>query len=107
MEDQNYQWVERLLDTDSKTMGVYLALLYLRVWKRKTPRIFLPTEITEEKEFKRLFASYLAGKENVGEALDAARNFANSVISSLSSFIYDRRNQILEEIECRFFLLNS
>jgi hypothetical protein len=101
VEDQDYQWVERLLDTDSKTMGVYLALLYLRVWKRKTPRIFLPTEITEEKEFKRLFASYFAGKENVGEALDAARNFASSVISF--SLIYDRRNQMLEEIECRFF----
>jgi len=99
VEDQNYQWIERLLDTDSKTMGVYLALLYLRVWKRKT---LLPREITEEKEFKRLFASYFAGKENVGEALDAARNFANSVIS-LSRIDYDRRNQMLEEIECRFF----
>jgi len=105
VEDQNYQWVEKLLDTDSKTMGVYLALLYLRVWKRKTPTeekvFFLPTEITEEKEFKRLLASYFAGKENVREILDVTRNFVNSVISSLP--LANIRNQMLEDVECRFF----
>jgi hypothetical protein len=123
VEDQNYQWIEKLLDTDSKTMGVYLALLYLRVWKEnknffeityqreiteekefknffKITRFKITRKITEEKEFKRLLASYFAGKENVREILDVTRNFVNSVISSLP--LANIRNQMLEDVECRF-----
>jgi len=96
--------LEDLLDNEPKAMGVYLALLYLRLKKDYT----FTTEpsgkdIIAEKNARELFAFYLAGRgDDIRRAFDAATEFIDRLFFAGSNLDYKERNEELEDIECRY-----
>jgi hypothetical protein len=103
----DYWWIEDLIDTDPKAMGVYLALLYLRFQKDITLKTKLSgMDTLNEDEARRLLAFYLAGKgEDVKEAFNAAVAFIDRLFDKGGENILDfkKRNSVLEDIECRYY----
>jgi hypothetical protein len=99
----DYQWIEDLIDTDPKAMGVYLVLSYLIL---KKPATFSdkPSGLKIVNEARWLFASYLASKgEDARVALDAAVTFIDRLFAHKNMLDWQKRNPVLEDIECRYY----
>jgi len=97
--------LEDLLDNEPKAMGVYLALLYLRLRKDYTTFTTEPSgkDIITEKDARELFAFYLAGRgDDARRAFDAAAEFIDRLFFAGSNLDYKERNEELEDIECRY-----
>jgi hypothetical protein len=99
----DYLWIEDLIDTDPKAMGVYLVLSYLIL---KKPATFSdkPSGLKIVNEARRLFASYLAGRgEDARIALDVAVTFIGRLFAHKNMLDWQERNPVLEDIECRYY----
>ncbi|MEM4473200.1 MAG: restriction endonuclease, partial [Archaeoglobaceae archaeon] len=99
-----YSWITDLIDTDAKAMGVYLALLYLRVKKEENynakPSV---DEILQEYEMKQSFAKYFVGRgAEVREAISAAAKFIDRLFKDESVLNYYHRKKILDDLELKF-----
>jgi hypothetical protein len=78
----DYRWIEDLIDTDPKAMGVYLALSYLILQKNQATFPDKPSGLKIVDEARWLFASYLASKgEDARVALDAAVTFIDRLFA--------------------------
>jgi hypothetical protein len=102
----DYWWIEKdLIDTDAKAMGVYLALLYLRLRKDVTFTA-KPSglDIMNESRARELIAFYLAGKgEDARAAYNAAVTFIDRLFTREDMLDWSKRNPVLEDIECRYY----
>jgi predicted RecB family endonuclease len=102
----DYWWIDKdLIDTDPKAMGVYLALLYLRLQKRETFTA-KPSglDIMNEPKAQVLFAFYLVGKgEDMRIAFDAAVTFIDRLFTHENVLERQKRDSVLEDIECRYY----
>jgi hypothetical protein len=102
----DYWWIEKdLIDTDPKAMGVYLALLYLRLRKS----VLFTTkpsglDIMNEPRARELIAFYLAGKgEDARIAFDTAVTFIDRLFTHEDMLNWGKRDPVLEDIECRYY----
>jgi hypothetical protein len=102
----DYWWIEKdLIDTDPKAMGVYLALLYLRLRKSVTFTT-KPSglDIMNEPRARELIAFYLAGKgEDARIAFDTAVTFIDRLFTREDMLDWRKRDPVLEDIECRYY----
>ena len=102
----SYWWVDDLLRTDASAMGVYLALLYMRIWKDVT---FSSTpdglEVLREINAVKLYAKYFAGRgTEIADARDAGKAFIDKLfIYHGNALDWKTRRDILGQIEARFF----
>jgi len=102
----DYWWIEKdLIDTDPKAMGVYLALLYLRLRKS----VLFTTkpsglDIMSEPRARELIAFYLAGKgEDARIAFETAVTFIDRLFTREDMLDWRKRDPVLEDIECRYY----
>jgi hypothetical protein len=102
----DYRWIEDLIDTDPKAMGVYLALLHLRLRKG---HIIFPAKpsgsnITNETSARNLFYFYLlAGKGEVLTSFHVAETFIDRLFAHEDMLYGQKRNLVLEDIECKYY----
>jgi hypothetical protein len=109
-----YWWVEDLIDSEVKAMGVYLALLYLLVDRRH--HVLLPSieiikssgtsggSILIDKDTKSWYSLYFAGREeDARHAVEAGRIFIDRLFENEDVSMPHTRNKILSEIEVEFF----
>jgi hypothetical protein len=104
----DYRWIEDLIDTDPKAIGVYLALSYLILQKKQEKKQATfpdkPSGLKIVDEARWLFASYLAGRgEDARVALDAAVTFIDRLFAHKNMLDWQKRNPVLEDIECRYY----
>lgn len=100
-------WIAGLLDKDSKALGVYLTLLYLRFGRRAASFAGIrPAEVAEGviHGAKELLVAYLAGKPaDAREAFEAGRKFVTRFLERESrASEAGARNRILEKVESEF-----
>ncbi len=102
----DYWWIEKdLIDTDPKAMGVYLALLYLRLRKSVTFTT-KPSglDIMNEPRARELIAFYLAGKgEDARIVFETAVTFIDRLFTREDMLDWRKRDPVLEDIECRYY----
>jgi hypothetical protein len=105
-EIQKHSWVEDLVDTDTKAMGTYLALLYLRVDKSfaSYPVKQSGFQIMGEPKATQLYANYFAGRgTEARQAIEASRTFIDRLFEHEDVLNPDKRNRILDDIESEFY----
>jgi hypothetical protein len=104
--ETKYWWIKDLIDSETKAMGTYLALLYLLTKKGSKDFDVKPSmvSIMNENEVKQLFTAYFAGREaDAGQALEAAKLFIDRLFEYENVLKSAERNKILCEIETEFY----
>jgi hypothetical protein len=106
--EPRYRWVEDLVDSDTKAMGTYLAILNLLgprsdVDYKNVDK--LGDFIMTSHEMKSWLAFYFAGRaEDIREAYEAGREFVDRLFTNEpSAWRSYERNIILSEIEFNFY----
>jgi hypothetical protein len=102
---RRYWWVEDLIDSDAKAMGVYIALFYLLVEKTYSfdskPS---GSSIMHEPRAMRLHALFFAGKGVEARlSFEAATTFIDRLFEHEDALDHDKRRQTLCEIESEFY----
>jgi hypothetical protein len=106
--EPRYRWVEDLVDSDTKAMGTYLAILNLLgprsdVDYKNVDK--LGDFIMTSHEMKSWLTFYFAGRaEDIREAYEAGREFVDRLFTNEpSAWRSYERNIILSEIEFNFY----
>jgi hypothetical protein len=102
---RRYWWVEDLIDSDAKAMGVYIALFYLLVEKtynfESKPS---GSSIMHEPRAMELHALFFASKGVEARlSFEAATTFIDRLFEHEDALDRDKRRQILCEIESEFY----
>jgi hypothetical protein len=105
---RRYWWVEDLVDSEAKAMGVYLTLFGLLIGRKMRFLTFetkpSASSIMDDEDVRRLYYLYLAGRGDEARlAFEAGRMFVERLFEHEDALSYDRRRQILCEIEREFY----
>jgi hypothetical protein len=100
-----YWWVEDLVDSEAKAMGTYLAELLLLTLYSSDTFESKPSgaQIMSPRELSSWLALYFAGRgAEARQAFEAGTIFVDRLFEHEDALSYDKRNQVLGEIEAEF-----
>jgi len=102
--NQKLSWIADLLDSDTKAMGTYLALIYLRACRANQVYSAKPVGKLEMNEWnaKKLIGRYFGKTEEAEIASEAGSEFIDRLFRYEDVLNYNKRNLILDEIEREF-----